>query len=123
MADGPALNLTVSTLTFSPKVFWKSPLFSPITACEWVIFGKYPILSVFWEFAAVCAPATEIGAEIKVAAVIIITIATERDLLLCWWSLEPLKSDSLNFWFIAYQCHKVIYYSFSMCNFSWNYVI
>src|SRR3990170_6523965 len=40
--EGPALKRVAFILTSGPKYFSKVPLFSPITACAWLIFGKYP---------------------------------------------------------------------------------
>src|SRR3990167_4992968 len=40
--EGPALKRVAFILTSGPRYFSKVPLFSPITACAWLIFGKYP---------------------------------------------------------------------------------
>src|SRR5215472_7962377 len=42
IADGPALKLFQSTLTFGPMAFSNQPFALPTIACEWVIFGNAP---------------------------------------------------------------------------------
>ncbi len=40
IADGPELNTNGCIFILSPKIFWNWPLFRPMTAWAWLIFGK-----------------------------------------------------------------------------------